>query len=56
MPKLKQNISGCSRREEGATRVTTIHFYISTLLKQSADVLDIKSIALHGNPPMPVFG
>lgn len=53
MPKLKQNVSGCLRSEDGAQAFAIIRSYLSTLRKQSVDAYQALVMTFQGNPPMP---
>lgn len=56
MPKLKQKVSGCFRSTAGAEAFATVRSYLSTLRKQSFDVLDALVMTFQGNAPMPHLG
>ncbi len=56
MPKLKQKVSGCFRAESGVQNFATIRSYLSTLRKQSADILQSLVLTFQGSPPMPRLG
>jgi transposase len=53
MPKCKQKISGSFRSKEGAEAFALIRSYVSTLRKQSVNILEALSQAFQGNPPVP---
>jgi len=53
MNKAKQKISGCSRSPEAGRRFARIRDYISTIRKQSLNVMDSLSDAMSGSPFIP---
>ena len=53
MPKLKQKVSGCFRSHQGFKHFADIRSYLSTLRKQSADILKSLVLTFQGSPPMP---
>lgn len=56
MPKCKQKVSGCFRSSDGAEAFATIRSYLSTLRKQSADLLQALTLAFQGKAPVPLLG
>lgn len=56
LPKLKQKVSGCFRSTQGADAFATIRSYLSTLRKQSVNLLDALKLTFQGAPPMPRLG
>ena len=56
MPKLKQKTSGGFRSTAGAEGFATIRSYLSTLRKQSADLLHALTLAFQGKAPVPLLG
>lgn len=56
MPKCKQKVSGCFRSPDGAEAFATIRSYLSTLRKQSADLLQALTLAFQGKAPVPLLG
>jgi transposase len=53
MNKAKQKISGCFRSPEGGQRFARIRSYISTIRKQSLNVVDSLADAMSGSPFIP---
>lgn len=53
MNKAKQKISGCFRSLEGGQRFARIRSYISTIRKQSLNVVDSLADAMSGSPFIP---
>lgn len=56
MTKVKQKISGCFRSDHGARVFCRIRSYISTVRKQSENVLAALKSAFQGNPFIPETG
>jgi transposase len=56
MPKCKQKVSGCLRSADGAEAFALIRSYLSTLRKQSANLLHALTSAFQGKAPVPLLG
>ena len=56
MIKVRLNVSGCFRSEEGADQFARIRGYISTMRKQGHNVLDTLLSVCRGNPTLPALG
>jgi transposase len=55
MPKVKQKISGCFRKIEGALTFCVIRSYLATLNKQGVNLFDALVDTFFGTPPQPAL-
>ena len=56
MPKVKQKVSGCFRKPEGAKTYCIIRSYCATMHKQGANIFESLVAAFKGSTPQPNFG
>ncbi len=55
MPKVKQKVSGCFRKPEGAKTYCIIRSYCATMHKQGANIFESLVAAFNGSTPQPNF-